>query len=194
MPRSKFAPILKTMKKLVPWFGTLGLLIVIFGTIYTVVQQSQRLAANNPQIQLAEDTASLLQGGAMPSDVIRSEIQVPSHVDLRASLAPFIVIYDKYGNPVAGTGYLNGRLPAVPVGVLTTAEGKDYHFVTWQPADSVRIAAVTTAAGKYYVLCGRNMRETEKAIARTLALTAFGLLASIAVLASAYEVYRRLPR
>ena len=35
------------------------------------------------------------------------------------------------------------------------ANKKDYHFVTWQPQANIRIAAVTAAAGNYYVLSGR---------------------------------------
>jgi len=58
------------MKRLVPWFGAAVLLVVIFGTVYTVVQQSQRIGANYPQVQLAEDAAASLDKGANPNDLV----------------------------------------------------------------------------------------------------------------------------
>ena len=44
------------MKEHLPWFASLAILVVVFGTIYGAVQQSQRSDANSPQIQIAEDT------------------------------------------------------------------------------------------------------------------------------------------
>ncbi len=41
------------MKKFLPWALALVVLLVVFGTIYTAVQQAQRSDANYSQIQLA---------------------------------------------------------------------------------------------------------------------------------------------
>jgi hypothetical protein len=179
--------ILKSVKQLVIWLGVASALVVVFGTIYVVTQQSQRLAANYPQIQLAEDVASSLDRGMSPYDVVQG------YIDMRHSLAPFMIIYDKKAQTIAGSGYLDNKTPTVPYGVLAAANGKDYHSVTWQPADDVRVAAVAVAAKNYYVLSGRNMKEVERSESRTAVLSAFGLSASLLVLAVTWEIRARLP-
>src|SRR4051812_12961500 len=115
------------MKRLLPWFAAMGLLVVIFGTIYGVVQQAQRSDANYPQIQLAQNLAYTLDR--------RNELALPldGHVDIAKNLAPFTIVYDKKGNVVSGSGYLDGKVPKAPLGTLKAAEGQDYHAVTWEP-------------------------------------------------------------
>jgi hypothetical protein len=166
------------MKKLLPWFAVLVLLMVIFGTVYGVVQQAQRNDANYPQIQLAEDTAVQLNRHDPFLDFAGDK-----RVDMAASLAPFTIIYNKQAKPVSGTGYLNGRLPQVPKDMLEAARGKEYHAVTWQPQPKVRIAAVTVAAKDSYVLSGRNLREVEKNETTTLQLSLLGGIAAMFMLA-----------
>jgi hypothetical protein len=161
------------MKKLLPWFGVLAVLVVVFGTVNTVVQQAQRRDANYPQIQLAEDTAAALDHGGKPLSLVHG------NVDLAASLAPFTVIYDKSGNVIAGSGYLNGHVPRAPLGVLTASRSDTYNAVTWQPQAGVRIASVSVAANNYYVLSGRSLTEVEKNENVTFQYSLFGGLVSM---------------
>ena len=165
------------MRKLLPWFAVLAILIVTFGTIYVVVQQTQRRAANNPQIQMAQDTAAALDGGDVPS------VLSNGHVDIAKSLAPFTVIYDKNGKPVGGDGYYNGKLPAVDIGVLSNSQGKDYNAVTWDLPDGVRQAAVSVSAKKYYVLSARSLKEVEITADAALWLILLGWFVSVLLLA-----------
>lgn len=165
------------MKRYIPWLAAAAIIIVISGTIYATVQQAQRSAANTPQIQLAEDTAVLLNHGAEPKNIVLGS------VDMRASLAPFTVIYDKAGHVVKGSGFLDQKVPEVPIGILKAAEGHEYNAVTWQPEENVRIATVTVAANQYYVMSGRSLREVEKNEDATLRLTLFGGVFSILILA-----------
>jgi hypothetical protein len=166
------------MRSLLPWFGTAAIIFLIFGTIYGTVQQSQRHDANYPQIQLAEDAATALDAGADPATLITDK------KDFGASLAPFVIIYDKSGKLLATSGWLgsSGEVPAVPFGVLKAAEGQMYHFVTWQPQDNVRIAAVTVAAKNYYILSGRSLKEVETNEQKTFELSVLGGAAALAVL------------
>ena len=164
------------MKKLLPWILAPALLVVIFGTIYVTVQQSQRSAANYPQIQLAEDSAAGLNAGGQPTTLVRGQ------VNMAASLAPFTIIYDKQGNVVAGSGYLDHQVAKVPLGVLQAAKTKTYNAVTWQPQAGVRIASVSVAAKGYYVLSGRSLKEVEKNESQSLQLTLIGGLLSVALL------------
>ncbi len=151
-----YTGIMKQFMAYLPWLGAAAILVVIFGTMYGVVQQATRQGANSPQIQIAEDVGSALSQGAKP------ETFTSGRVDMAASLAPFVIIYDQNGKVVSGSGYLGEQVPVAPVGVLRAANGQEYHAVTWEPEPNVRVAAVTVAAGKYYVLSGRSLREVEK--------------------------------
>ncbi len=162
-----------------------ALLVIVFGTVYAVVQQMQRNDADYPQVQMAEDAASALNAGILPSMLTSGSVQ------MNVSLAPFVIIYDQNGNPVGGDGYLRGSMPKIPVGVLTAARGHDYHRVTWQPAEGVRIAAVAVVANKYYVVGGRSMTLVERNIQRTFAVTFFGGVASLAILSAMFALYYR---
>ncbi len=173
---------MKNIKKSWPWLGAVAILVIVFGTIYGVVQQSQRRGANYPQIQIAEDTAVELDGGTMPSSLVQGR------VDMARSLAPFVIVYDKSGKAVTGSGYLDGKVAQVPIGVLQHARGKNYNFVTWQPKSGVRIAAVSASAQKYYVLSGRSLTEVEKNESVTFRLAFLGGLLSLVVLAVIYRL------
>jgi len=150
--------------------------LVVFGTIYATVQQSQRNNANSPQIQISQDAAADLNGGDSPL------VLLGRNVDMKTSLAPFIIIYDKAGNVVNGSGYLNGKIPKAPIGVLTDSKGKDYNAVTWEPQDGVHVASVTVAAKNYYVLSGRSLTEVEKNETKSLQITLLGALAALILL------------
>lgn len=149
---------------------------VVFGTAYVLVQQSLRLGANDPQIQIAEDTAAKLNSGTQIDSLATSII------DISHSLTPFVVLYDKSGQPVAGSGYLNGKLPNIPKGVLTAANGKTYNAVTWQPQSTTRIAAVAVSSNDYYVVSGRSLHEVESRESTILKLTALGWTLAMLVL------------
>ncbi|MCL4529319.1 MAG: hypothetical protein M1282_07890 [Chloroflexi bacterium] len=126
------------------------------GLAYLLVQQSMRMGLNDPQIQMAEDTALALNNGATVDSVIAGQ-----KVEISASLAPFIVVYDTSGKAVSGSGLLNGQLPDYPIGVLDAAKQSGENRVTWQPNSNVRIASVSVPYKDGFVIAGRNMREVE---------------------------------
>ncbi len=171
------------MKKYGLWLTAALLIIIMFGTSYAVVQQAQREDANSPQIQLAEDTARSLDAGRA--------LESYSVVDMDTSLKPFVIVYDKAGKPVAGSGRLGKSLAKAPIGILRAAEvDKPYHAVTWQPQANVRVAAVTVAAKDYYVLSGRSLTEVEKNEAHSFDIAALGCLVSLVVLGISYLLVR----
>ena len=175
-----------TTRTILPWLTAAIILCIVFGTAGVMVKTAQRVAANNPQIQLAEDTAAKLRSGATPQSLVTDKI------DFERSLAPFIVIYDTSGKPLTGTGYLGGQLPDVPIGVLKAADGKDHSAVTWQPRSDTRIAAAIASSGNYYVLSGRSLREVEREESVTYLLAAIGLGASLVVLLVGYILTRTI--
>jgi hypothetical protein len=174
------------VKKLHSWITAAIIIVIFFGTIYVVVQQSQRRDANYPQIQLAGDTAATLNSTNNPSAI------VSGRVDMNSSLAPFTIIYNYSGQIVAGNGYLNGHIPSVPLGVLQAAKNKTYSAVTWQPQNSVREAAVTVAAHNYYIVSGRSLTEVEKNETATLSLSLLGCFLALAVLCGDYYFESRI--
>jgi hypothetical protein len=129
-------------------------LSVICGLVYWAVQQDLRMSANDPQIQLAEDTATQLNSGG--------KLPVTAKINITQSLAPFLIIYDKQGNPILSQASLNGQTPLLPTGVLADTQKLGEDRLTWQPAHNVRIAAIITPYKNGYVLAGRNLREIEK--------------------------------
>jgi hypothetical protein len=137
------------------------------------------MSANDPQIQLAEDGATRLQSGETPAAVVPER-----QVDMASSLAPFVIIYDDSGRPVAGSASLDGRIPTPPRGVLEFVRSHGEERVTWQPRPGVRIASVVTRTPGGFLVAGRNMRELElrKSIVFKLAASAW-LVANCALLA-----------
>ncbi len=162
---------------------SLAVVSYVFATGYVVVQQSQRLAANDIPVQMATDTANQLNSGKSPNDF------ASEHVDMGKSLAPFLIIYDKEnGHVVFGNGYLDGQVPTVPYGVLVSSQYSPYNAVTWQPQSGVRIASASVAAGNYYVLAGRSLKEVEARADHLLKLVVLGWFVAVLTLA-AYFVW-----
>jgi arsenate reductase len=123
------------------------------------VQQAHRTAANDPQIQIAEDGARALARGADP----RALAGGPT-VDLASSLAVWVTVCDGGNHVLASTATLDGRTPVVPAGVLETARARGQDRVTWQPRPGVRSATVSVAVPggtRMVVTAGRSLREVE---------------------------------
>lgn len=130
---------------------------------YVAVQQNYRMNANDPQIEMAQNTAAWLSQGVSPQALV-----VGTPVDISTSLSTFTILFDANGNPLASSAQLNGKTPLVPQGILTAALKSGENRVTWQPQPEVRIAAVVdsykSADSSGYVLVGRSLREVEARI------------------------------
>lgn len=128
--------------------------------VYVAVQQELRISGNDPQIQMAEDSGAELAKGAPFAAVVPA-----GRVDVARSLAPFVVVYDDLGNPVASSGVLEGRVPLLPTGVLDYVRANGEDRITWQPEPGVRLASVVVhfqGARSGFVLAARSLREIEK--------------------------------
>jgi hypothetical protein len=161
-----------------------------FGIVYLVGQQGLRTAANDPQVQLAEDAAAALSGGTLPASVVPAG----PPVDIAKSLAPFIVVYDTDGAVLATNGQLDGAAPVLPRGVLDSARSSGRDIVTWQPRSGVRVATVTIPWTGGTVTAGRSLRLVEEREDTLLVLVAAGWLATVAALAVVCAVVARLWR
>ena len=161
---------------------TLGSLL-----LYVVVQQDLRQSADDPQHQLAEDAVARLAAGDAPASVVGA-----GQVDIAASLAPFVIVYDASGSVLAASGRLDGAAPVPPAGVLTTASQTGTDRVTWQPRPSVRIAAVVLRWNGGTVLAGRSLRRVEEIESALGGLVSVGWLVLLAAAATAALVGARL--
>jgi hypothetical protein len=132
----------------------------IYWSSLRFVQQDIRQSANNPQIQIAEDAAVKLAGGQSVQDVVPSE-----KVDIGTSLAPYLIIFDANGNPLASSAQLDGQTPTIPSGVFDSVRKNGEDRITWQPQPGVRSAIVVTqftGTASGFVVAGRSLREVEK--------------------------------
>jgi len=127
--------------------------------IYAVVQQDMRQGANDPQIQMAEDAAAQLASGQQAQTVVPAQ-----KVDIATSLAPYLIIFDDTGKPIASSAQLNGQTPTIPSGVFDYVRQMGEDRITWQPQPGVRSAIVVTqfkGAHSGFVVAGRSLREVE---------------------------------
>lgn len=127
---------------------------------YVVGQQVLRQSANDPQIQMAQDIAAKLENGQQIQQVMPSE-----KVDIAKSLAPYIIVFDANGKPVASSALLNGQTPTIPAGVFDDVRQTGEDRITWQPQPDVRSAIVVTqfrGPTPGFVLVGRSLREVEQ--------------------------------
>lgn len=137
------------------------ILALIFGFAYSLAQQVLRQSANDPQIQIAEDSAAVLALGNEPKFLTDN---ANNTVDLAKSLAPFLLTFDEKGKLLVATAELNGKTPVPPAGVFAYAKMHGLDKVTWQPVPGVRIAAVVAFYGgqrQGYALAGRSLTEME---------------------------------
>ncbi len=157
------------------WLPLATVGILACGVIYVVAQQGLRIGANDPQIQMAQDGAAALAAGATPASLMG---QGP--VEMSQSLAPFVIVFDDSGMPLASSARLHGRLPALPVGLLDYVRQHGEDRVTWQPESGVRMATVIVhvpGGPGGFVLAGRSLLEVEKRIDQAQLLSSLGALA-----------------
>ena len=141
-------------------FLPFAIIITAFCLLVSItVQQSYRQSANDPQIQIAEDIATLISQGANPQNYIPI-----GKVDISKSLATYILIFDKNGGLIGSSASLDDKTPQIPNGVLASAQKQGETKITWQPKVGVRSATVIVyykGANPGYVLVGRSLREVE---------------------------------
>lgn len=173
------------------WLPLAAALTVVCALIYVTVQQSLRLGLNQPQVQMAEDAARALAGGQPVSALIPTSAP---QVDIAQSLAPYLIVFNSQGAPVASGATLHGSIPVPPAGVFDYARKHVDDRISWQPEPGVRSAAVIVVVNGGqggFVLAGRGMREVENqetALTNIVALAWAGGLAVALVLVLFFEL------
>jgi hypothetical protein len=151
------------IKVFLKWLPIAAVSTILSFTIYTVVQQNYRISANDPQIQIAEDTANLLSNGTKPENFVGEQ-----KIEISKSLAPYIMIFDDKGNQISGNALLDGSKPSIPLGIFDYVNNHGEDRLTWQPRVGVRSAIVVTKFNSNsqsgFVVVGRSLREVEARI------------------------------
>lgn len=153
--------VLSNFRTTVVFLLLVALVTIIFGTIYATVQQTYRMGANDPQVEVTDQVANIIKQD-IPLDAILGESE---QVDMNSSLGLFVMIFDKDKKLVAGSAQLDGQTPTPPEGTFDKAKKDGDNRFTWQPKDGVRVAAVLKVVDdKGYVLAGRSLREVESRV------------------------------
>jgi hypothetical protein len=154
---------------------------------YAVSLQIERQSANDPQIQLTEDGAAALEKGRPIAQIVPTDT-----IDVARSLAPFLIVLDDAGKPLASSGLLDGQVPIPPPGVLAFVRDNGEERVTWAPRPGLRLASVVRRVGGQrpgFIVAARSLREVQSRIARLTriivvgwAISLLGLTAGVAVM------------
>ena len=162
------------------WLPLALLMTLVSLMVYGAVQQDLRQSANDPQIQMAEDAARALASGTSPATLVEVE-----GVDIATSLAPYLIIFDDKGQPIAASARLDGQTPALPNGVFDFVRQQGEDRITWQPQPGVRSATVIVpyyGSNAGFVLAGRSLREVEKREDQLTTNLALGWIVSLIAL------------
>ena len=165
------------------WLPRLASIIVatvLFGTVYVVAQQLDRLSANDGPLRLASQVAAELREGQTKT------LDAQPHVDLSRSLAAFVVVEDAQGQSSGGSGFLKGSLVSLPTGVLASAAKSGQDNVTWQPATGLRFATVTLKVGDQFVSAGQSLKPSEQRDGTVQLLVGSGWLVAMLVFAGVW--------
>lgn len=154
---------------------------------YIAVQQSLRLSLNQPQLQIAQDTAQELEQGESADSVVPKNT-----VNEAISLSPFVTVVDGNIRVLASSGKIGNQVPLPPASTFPDSQKRSTNWFTWQHDNySVRDAAVivpfSSSHGSGYVLVARSTSQTEAIIGHITVLAIFTLLGI--VLASAIIIF-----
>lgn len=147
--------------------------------VYAAAQHGLRSSLDDPQLQFAQDAASRLVDG-----ISAKAAAAGAPVDVAASLAPWVMVYDAGGKPIAGAAKFQGAAPSFPKEFFELAAREGENRATWQPRHDVRVAAVVeywrSKKASGFVVTGRNMREVEARIDSLRTQVAFGWVLALA--------------
>jgi hypothetical protein len=152
----------RTQRILKQWLPLVVVVTALCGLVYVTVQQAFRHIANDPQIQMAEDAVQFLNNGVSAESVLPA-----NQIDVALSGSPFIIIFDNAGSPLASSGLLHGKIPAILPGVFDFVRKNGEDRITWQPEPGVRLATVVinySGDQPGFVLVARSLVETEKRV------------------------------
>ena len=177
--------------KTVQHLSAMAIITFILVLVYTNVRQTYRSNANDPQVQIAHELKAQLQKGR--------PLAFDDSIELENSLSVFKGAYDKNGNPLQSTGFINGKVPRLPKNVFEYAKANGEHWITWQPQRNIRMATGivrVNAEPIAYLAVGRSLREVEERSSRITKTIFMGWILCICVvlinwLITFYQINRK---
>jgi hypothetical protein len=173
--------------KILQHLSALAITTIVMAVIYLGIQQTYRSGANDPQMEMLSTAKEHMQTGRA------IELFAHDTIDLQKSPGVFIETFDAAGKPLQSTGYLDGKLPQIPRGVLDHAKTDGENWISWQPQADVRMAlgvAHVNANPVSYIAVGRSLKEVEKRIANMSMIVLIGwLLCIVLILVNASVQY-----
>ncbi|MFZ1249433.1 MAG: hypothetical protein WAQ24_03865 [Candidatus Saccharimonadales bacterium] len=157
-----------------------AVLTIVFGSVWCALYLQNRSLANDMPTLLATQAAKQLEAGMGTQSINMGG------TNLANNPVPFVIVYDKHGKPVAGSGYLDNKLAVAPKSMLEQAKAGKNHTVTWSPKDDVRLATVVVATKDNYVLGGQSLRATEDRAHKILKPLLAGYILSLLLLVAPY--------
>src|SRR6266498_801678 len=150
------------MKKLsfASHFTVLLIITILCGLVYATVQQSHRSGANDPQLEIASDIKNAIENHRPLTPWITDD-----SIEISRSLTVIKTLYNKNGEPIQSTGFLDGQLPKMPQGVFDFTNKHQEDVLTWQPRPGVRMAMVVDFVHSPtigFIAVGRSLKEVEK--------------------------------
>lgn len=155
------------------WLAVVGSALIVLGTAYVLVQQSNRLGAYDQPVALNQIVRHRLDNGVSSTAAVLTQ-----PASLRDNY-PFAIITDSKLQ-VQASSTLSGTITLLPPkGTFDYAKAHGQDRFTWQPTPGVRVATIITSYknGSQYVLTGQSLKEAEYRIAIFTALVFLGMLA-----------------
>jgi hypothetical protein len=169
------------------WIAGAVLITFAAGAAWLGYGVSLRSGGDQQPLRLATRAASLLEAGSRPADIL------PPAINMAASPAPFVMVFDRQHHVLASSGRLNGRMPALPGGVLAWAARHGEDRITWEPRPGLREAAVIEPYGQPrpgFVLAAQSLQTIS---ARQRTLTWSIACCWLAALTVSFQITRLLP-
>ena len=155
---------------MIPWILALVIITLLCLLVGVAVQQSYRMSANDPQIQIAEDMATAFANNQFTEETLKSSVEAYTPttlpVNIGTSLAPWIQVYTQSGEPLFSSALISDAqsVPHVPKGIFERMNKQNEVRVTWQPKRGIRQAIVVTkftGVQNGFIVVGRSLKEVE---------------------------------
>ncbi len=136
------------------------IILLIFSTIYLVMQQTLRLEANQQPLRIASQIQSnWVNGQIMDTSFLPK-------VELSDSAYAFGAVFNENGEVLSTNATFKGSDLDIPTGVLSKARNSGLDKVTWQPDSTHRFAIVAMAQANNVFVAGQSLRPTEDLISQ----------------------------
>ncbi|MEX1995285.1 MAG: hypothetical protein WD887_00710 [Candidatus Saccharimonadales bacterium] len=162
------------------WLAVVGSATLVLGAAYGMVQQSTRLAANESPLAAIQSAKTLIEKGAAPESAVPN-----ANINIRTNDNLFIIVTDREAKLLAGSAFLDDRVPLPPRGVFDYTKTHGLDKVTWEPAAGVRLATVvstykTASGSEGFIVVGQSLRSVEERIKTSTLVAVAAWLAAIA--------------